>query len=108
MVEALTKINASCVQFGQVEDGGKVLLRDILVPRDGKIFALTLATPKMLERIKSANATIEDPDAKTDENVFVMPDLSNFDELCNKLRLEIPFESLEPYLREQNLEEQPL
>lgn len=108
MVEAVINIDTSCVQFGQIEESGKVLLRDVFVPRNGKFFALTLATPEMLERIKAENAKFEDPDAKTDENVFVMPDLSNFDELCNKLRLEIPFESLEPYLREQNLEEQPL
>lgn len=108
MVEAVTNIDTSCVQIGQIEESGKVLLRDVFVPRNGRIYALTVATPEMLERIKAANATLEDPDTKTDENVLVMPDLSDFDELCNKLRLEIPFESLEPYLREQNLEEQPL
>ena len=105
MVEAVTDINASCVQFGHIEEKGEVLLRDIFVPRDGKIYALTLATPEMLERIKTANAALDDPDMKTDENVFVMPDLSDFDALCAQLRLEVPFETLEPYLREQNLEE---
>lgn len=108
MVEAATDINTSCVQFGQIEEEGKILLRDVFVPRDGKIYALTLATPEMLERIKKANEAYDDPEMKADENVFVIPDLSDFDALCNQLRLEVPFKALEPYLREQNLEEQTL
>lgn len=95
----------NCYQFGLMRDEqGEIVLRDIFLPRNGTIYAITVATPDALTQIKRQNELFSDPDEKRNENIYVDEEIIDLGKLCRKLTSEIPFEELQPYLREQKRE----
>lgn len=104
MVESIDNSKTGCYEYAVSEKDGNAMVRDVLFGRDNKIFSITVGTREALDSIKKDNEPFPE-DGKLSENIFVMDDLSDMDEICRKLRLEIPFETLQPYLREQTLQE---
>lgn len=109
MVEAISHSN-DCSSYGTCTDEqtGTVLSRDMHFRRAGKLFDVRVGTAKYLQRIRALNEQVEnDPVLSLDTQILVLDDVSDPNEVCKKLTATLPFEQIEPFAVEINLEEAP-
>lgn len=92
-------IEQDCYSINHAEDQGKITSRDLMIHRDSRPFIIRVGTAEYANQIRTYNEGL-DPTLQIDNNIYVMDDVTNPEEICQKLA-QIPFPDLEPYLTEQ-------
>lgn len=95
MTERVTQ--TFCEQITHIGEAAMPNARTFLIKLDGRPYEVTVTTSDYLGRLRAYNQTLA-PEARLDDNMFVLPNISGpEEEICEKLS-KIPFEQLEPYL----------
>lgn len=95
MTERVTQ--TSCEQITHIGEDVMPNARTFLIKLDGNAYEVTVTTPDYLGRLRTYNQTLP-PEARLDDDMLVLPDISGTEEeICEKLA-QTPFEQLEPYL----------
>lgn len=102
MTEKLSKIpNSSCHQIAHSEDAhGNITSVELRIFLGGKSYLLNVATSEYVSGLREYNSQF--PEEEQLEDRFYIVDgetLPSKDELCNTIT-QIPFENLQPLLRE--------
>lgn len=95
----LNNIQSECYQIARIEDEGEVLLRELIIKRGGKDYAIRVTTPSFLDELKRKNSLL-DPDLRADDNALALPNIESVEEICRRIS-RFPLSELKPYLREQ-------
>jgi hypothetical protein len=95
-------INSSgdCLQISHTEDSGMIRVREILLSREGRRYAVSVTTPDYLRTIKQGNQSLE-ADLRADENILTLEDISDPDDICKRLHA-LPLSALRSFLVEQS------
>lgn len=90
----------TCYEIAYTRDNdGQIVRRELQVSLDNSRFLISVATPSYVEKIRSYNATLSDPELQLDDNIYPLDPLGNVSDICRKLHL-LPPEQLKPYLTE--------
>lgn len=88
-----------CQTYGSITRAdGKITLRDMFIDRDGKRFAITVASKPYIDQITKLNASFP-ISMQADSNLFPIDNLDDGNFVCETLG-SIPFETLSPFLTE--------
>lgn len=87
-----------CMQWGSIEDNGKVFLRDLFITRDDKRYSISVTTEDYLKILKKENMNYSDLDIA--DKAYILNDINSLEETCRELSL-TPFENLKSFLFEQ-------
>lgn len=87
-----------CQEIAVIEDGNKVLGKEMHVMRDGRWFAVTVATPDYIREIQQVNSNLP-PESQRFDRFLPMSVIGAKEDVCLELaKLNMP--QLQPYLQD--------
>lgn len=90
----------NCYSINRAEDQGRITSRDLMIYRESKHYIIRVGTSEYARQVRTYNEGLDPSLQIDDNNIYVMDDVTDTEEICQKLA-QVPFPDLKPYLTEQ-------
>lgn len=87
---------AECLPISSIRKGDKILLLELEIHRDQKLYVINVATPTYLAQLHEYNAAVPEK-LRLSENIYPLNPIESAEQACKDLS-SLPLETLKPYL----------